>query len=130
MGLATIDGGAHHARDPPKSPRLAVAMGGGDNRKRFWGLAGMGDLVLTCTGSAATVAWESNWLKVGSADVLGSMVMIAEGVESIGGSIGIGVQVTHRYAHYRTNGTESCGRPLATRSDPGADGTNLKERVI
>ena len=62
--------------------RLGVAMGA--NRDTFAGLAGMGDLVLTCTGDLSrnrTVGF-----KIGKgmslAEITGSMNMVAEGIKT------------------------------------------------
>ncbi len=62
--------------------RLGVAMGA--SRPTFFGLAGMGDLVLTCTGQVSrnrTVGFE---LGRGRAlgDILGGMTAVAEGVKT------------------------------------------------
>ncbi len=62
--------------------RLGVAMGA--NRSTFFGLAGMGDLVLTCTGRVSrnrTVGFE---LGRGRSldDILGGMTAVAEGVKT------------------------------------------------
>ena len=62
--------------------RLGVAMGA--RRSTFFGLAGMGDLVLTCTGQVSrnrTVGFELGRGR-SLADVLGGMTAVAEGVKT------------------------------------------------
>jgi len=62
--------------------RLGVALGG--KRETFAGLAGMGDLVLTCTGDLSRN--RSVGIKLGKGrqlkEILAEMVMIAEGVQT------------------------------------------------
>ncbi|GAB4297361.1 MAG: NAD(P)H-dependent glycerol-3-phosphate dehydrogenase [Desulfuromonadia bacterium] len=62
--------------------RLGVALGG--KRETFAGLAGMGDLLLTCTGDLSRN--RSVGIKLGKGrtldDILAEMVMIAEGVQT------------------------------------------------
>jgi glycerol-3-phosphate dehydrogenase (NAD(P)+) len=62
--------------------RLAVALGG--SRETFSGLAGLGDLVLTCTGALSRnrhVGIElGNGRKIG--EILAKMHMVAEGVQT------------------------------------------------
>ena len=62
--------------------RLGIAMGA--NPLTFSGLAGMGDLVLTCTGDLSrnrTVGFEIGRGK-GIEEILGTMTMVAEGVRT------------------------------------------------
>ncbi|RMG43801.1 MAG: NAD(P)-dependent glycerol-3-phosphate dehydrogenase, partial [Acidobacteria bacterium] len=62
--------------------RLGVALGA--RRETFAGLAGVGDLVLTCTGGLSRNRHVGRELGRGRslADVLGEMQMVAEGVET------------------------------------------------
>jgi glycerol-3-phosphate dehydrogenase (NAD(P)+) len=62
--------------------RLAVAMGG--RRETLAGLAGLGDLVLTCTGDLSRNRRVGIELAKGRqlADITGSMRMIAEGIQT------------------------------------------------
>ncbi|MEE9241118.1 MAG: NAD(P)H-dependent glycerol-3-phosphate dehydrogenase [bacterium] len=73
-----------------ESSRLAVAMGG--RAETLAGLAGMGDLVLTCTGDLSrnrTVG-----LRLGSGEkldeILSSMTAVAEGVATAPAAVGLG----------------------------------------
>ena len=64
--------------------RLGVAMGA--DRSTFSGLAGMGDLVLTCTGSLSrnrTVGYRLGQSEA-LADILADMKAVAEGVKTAG----------------------------------------------
>ncbi|MGQ0560455.1 MAG: NAD(P)H-dependent glycerol-3-phosphate dehydrogenase [Gemmatimonadota bacterium] len=71
--------------------RLGVALGA--NPLTFSGLAGMGDLILTCTGDLSRNRSVGIALGQGRAiaDILGSMYMVAEGVET--------TRATHALAH-------------------------------
>lgn len=62
--------------------RLAIAMGG--KAATLAGLAGLGDLVLTCTGELSRNRWVGVELGKGRRldDILGSMQMVAEGVHT------------------------------------------------
>jgi len=63
--------------------RLAVAMGG--QPRTLAGLAGLGDLVLTCTGELSRNRGVGIELAKGRKlpDIVGSMTMVAEGVETV-----------------------------------------------
>lgn len=76
--------------------RLGVAMGA--RRETFAGLAGMGDLVLTCTGELSRNRTVGYRLGQGEAlaEILGGMRSVAEGVKT--------VQAVHRLA--RDHGVE------------------------
>jgi len=69
--------------------RLAVAMGG--NPHTLAGLAGLGDLVLTCTGDLSRNRHVGAELAKGRslADILSSMTMIAEGVETTSSAVAL-----------------------------------------
>tara|TARA_B110000116_G_C16485776_1_gene424608 strand:- start:257 stop:598 length:342 start_codon:yes stop_codon:yes gene_type:complete len=64
--------------------RLGVAMGA--RQATFYGLAGMGDLVLTCTGSLSRNRTVGYRLGQGErlADILADMTAVAEGVKTAG----------------------------------------------
>ena len=70
--------------------RLACAAGG--RRDTLAGLSGLGDLVLTCTGSLSRNRHVGIELARGRslADVLASMKMIAEGVRTTGAALALG----------------------------------------
>lgn len=70
--------------------RLASAEGG--QRETLAGLSGLGDLVLTCTGSLSRNRHVGVELGRGRslADILGSMRMVAEGVRTTGAALALG----------------------------------------
>ncbi len=70
--------------------RLAVALGG--HRETLAGLAGLGDLVLTCTGSLSRNRHVGSELARGRAlaDVLASTKMVAEGVRTTEAALALG----------------------------------------
>jgi glycerol-3-phosphate dehydrogenase (NAD(P)+) len=87
-GMATGLGLGHNAlaalitRGLAEISRLGVAMGA--NPLTFSGLAGMGDLILTCTGDLSRNRQVGVGLGRGQSisDILGNMYMVAEGVET------------------------------------------------
>jgi glycerol-3-phosphate dehydrogenase (NAD(P)+) len=72
--------------------RLACALGG--CRETLAGLSGLGDLVLTCTGSLSRNRHVGIELARGRplAEVLGGMKMVAEGVRTAGAALALGVR--------------------------------------
>jgi len=70
--------------------RLACALGG--CRETLAGLSGLGDLVLTCTGSLSRNRHVGIELARGRplAEVLGGMKMVAEGVRTAGAALALG----------------------------------------
>jgi len=70
--------------------RLACAAGG--RRETLAGLSGLGDLVLTCTGSLSRNRYVGIELARGRslADILAGMKMIAEGVRTTGAALALG----------------------------------------
>ncbi len=72
--------------------RLAVAMGG--QARTLAGLAGLGDLVLTCSGELSRNRRVGIELAKGRslADIVGSMAMVAEGVETCSAAAALGVK--------------------------------------
>src|SRR5580704_6660416 len=82
LGLGNNSIAALITRGLAEITRLAVAMGG--RPRTLAGLAGLGDLVLTCTGELSRNRSVGIELAKGRklADIVGSMKMIAEGVET------------------------------------------------
>ncbi|MCK5808213.1 NAD(P)-dependent glycerol-3-phosphate dehydrogenase [bacterium] len=80
MGLGRNSQAALMTRAIAEISRLVVALGG--NAFTVMGLSGMGDLILTCTGSLSRNRQVGIALGKGEvlADVLDKMVMVAEGV--------------------------------------------------
>ena len=72
--------------------RLATALGG--RRETLAGLAGLGDLVLTCTGSLSRNRHVGIELARGRAlaEIVGSMKMVAEGVQTTGAALALGAR--------------------------------------
>ena len=72
--------------------RLAMAMGG--QAKTLAGLAGLGDLVLTCTGELSRNRYVGKELGGGRPlpEILGSMRMVAEGVETCSAAVALGTK--------------------------------------
>ena len=72
--------------------RLACALGA--RRETLSGLAGLGDLVLTCTGSASRNRHVGIELAHGRAldDIVGGMKMVAEGVKTTGAALALGAR--------------------------------------
>jgi glycerol-3-phosphate dehydrogenase (NAD(P)+) len=85
--------------------RLAVAMGG--QRETLSGLAGLGDLVLTCTGALSRNRHVGAELARGRslAEVVASTKMVAEGVRTteaalaLGARYGVELPITEQMAH-------------------------------
>jgi glycerol-3-phosphate dehydrogenase (NAD(P)+) len=73
--------------------RLAMALGG--KPETLAGLAGLGDLVLTCTGSLSRNRFVGIELARGRAlaEIVGSMKMVAEGVKTTGAALELGARV-------------------------------------
>jgi glycerol-3-phosphate dehydrogenase (NAD(P)+) len=83
MGLGNNSIAALITRGLAEITRLAVAMGG--QPKTLAGLAGLGDLVLTCTGELSRNRGVGMELAKGRKllDIVSSMTMVAEGVETV-----------------------------------------------
>jgi hypothetical protein len=73
--------------------RLATALGG--RPETLAGLAGLGDLVLTCTGSLSRNRYVGIELARGRPleEIVGSMKMVAEGVKTTGAALDLGARV-------------------------------------
>jgi glycerol-3-phosphate dehydrogenase (NAD(P)+) len=83
MGLGNNSIAALITRGLAEITRLAVAMGG--QPKTLAGLAGLGDLVLTCTGELSRNRGVGMKLAKGRklTEIVSSMTMVAEGVETV-----------------------------------------------
>jgi glycerol-3-phosphate dehydrogenase (NAD(P)+) len=92
LGLGNNTLAALITRGLAEISRLAVAMGG--EPKTLAGLAGLGDLVLTCSGELSRNRQVGLELARGRtiADVTGSMSMVAEGVETCAAAVGLGAK--------------------------------------
>lgn len=89
LGLGSNAQAALITRGLAEITRLACAMGG--NPRTLSGLAGLGDLVLTCTGDLSRNRSVGLELAKGRplAEITSSMQMIAEGVETTGAAVAL-----------------------------------------
>ena len=92
LGLGNNSLAALITRGLAEITRLAVAMGG--RPSTLAGLAGLGDLVLTCSGELSRNRRVGLELARGRGieDITGSMAMVAEGVETCGAAVALGAQ--------------------------------------
>ena len=90
LGLGHNPTAALITRGLAEITRLAIAMGG--QAKTLAGLAGLGDLVLTCSGELSRNRYVGKELGSGRqlGEILGSMRMVAEGVETCGSAVALG----------------------------------------
>ena len=90
LGLGNNTLAALITRGLAEITRLAVAMGG--QPKTLAGLAGLGDLVLTCSGGLSRNHMVGLELAKGRRlqEILGSMRMVAEGVETCDAALALG----------------------------------------
>jgi len=90
LGLGHNPTAALLTRGLAEITRLAVAMGG--QAQTLAGLAGLGDLVLTCSGDLSRNRYVGKELGSGRAlpEILGSMRMVAEGVETCASAVALG----------------------------------------
>ncbi|HEV8413609.1 MAG TPA: NAD(P)H-dependent glycerol-3-phosphate dehydrogenase [Bryobacteraceae bacterium] len=90
LGLGHNPTAALITRGLAEITRLAIAMGG--QAKTLAGLAGLGDLVLTCSGDLSRNRYVGKELGAGKplAEILGSMRMVAEGVETCASAVALG----------------------------------------
>jgi glycerol-3-phosphate dehydrogenase (NAD(P)+) len=89
LGLGANSLAALITRGLAEMTRLAVALGA--KRETLSGLAGLGDLVLTCTGVLSRNRYVGQELGKGKplAQILGSMKMVAEGVGTTSGILAL-----------------------------------------
>ena len=90
LGLGSNTQAALVTRGLAEITRLAVTMGG--QAKTLAGLAGLGDLVLTCTGDQSRNRKVGMELAKGrtASEIVGSMRMVAEGVETCDAAVALG----------------------------------------
>ncbi len=95
--------------------RLAEALGG--RRETLAGLSGLGDLVLTCTGSLSRNRQFGVELGRGRSarEILASMTMVAEGVKTTGAALALGARLGVELPI-----AEQMAAVLAGRTDPRA----------
>lgn len=127
LGLGSNTHAALVTRGLAEITRLAVAMGG--EARTLAGLAGLGDLVLTCSGELSRNRKVGLELAKGRPiqEITASMRMIAEGVETCGAAVELGakfgvdlpiIQQMHAVLHGRKSAREAL-RDLMERSLKG-----------
>jgi len=127
LGLGSNIQAALITRGLAEITRLAVAMGG--QQKTLAGLAGLGDLVLTCTGDLSRNRKMGQELASGKSlsEIVASTRMVAEGVDSCNAAVELGakfgvdlpiVQQMHSVLHGRTTPQKAL-RDLMDRSLKG-----------
>ncbi len=125
LGLGSNTLAALITRGLAEITRLAVALGG--NPRTLSGLAGLGDLVLTCNGALSRNRSVGIELAKGRklAEITGSMKMIAEGVETTAAAVDLARK-------YRVDMpiTEQMGAILAGRISPREAIRELMERAL
>jgi glycerol-3-phosphate dehydrogenase (NAD(P)+) len=125
LGLGSNTIAALITRGLAEITRLAIAIGG--KPKTLSGLAGLGDLVLTCHGNLSrnrTVGIElAKGRKI--ADIVGSMTMIAEGVETTAAACDLA-----RQCRVAMPITEQMDAILAGRTSPRDAIRELMEREL
>ena len=114
LGLGSNSIAALITRGLAEITRLAIALGG--RPRTLSGLAGLGDLVLTCNGVLSRNRTVGIELAKGRklADIVGSMTMIAEGVETTAAACGLARKCQCRYADYRANGRDPARPNIAS----------------
>ena len=123
MGLGNNAMAALITRGLAEMTRLAIAMGG--RQSTLAGLAGLGDLVLTCTGDLSRNRTVGIELARGRrlAEIVSSMKMVAEGVKTTGCRDRTGRAVSGGDADYGANVPDAARGGFPAGSDPPPDGT-------
>lgn len=125
LGLGHNPAAALITRGLAEMTRLACACGG--QRETLAGLAGMGDLVLTCTGDLSRNRALGIELGKGRklADIIGSKRTVAEGVKTAG----VTVRLAAKH-HVEMPITKQIHRILEGKIDPHAAIRELMERTL
>jgi glycerol-3-phosphate dehydrogenase (NAD(P)+) len=125
LGLGSNTIAALITRGLAEITRLAIALGG--KPKTLAGLAGLGDLVLTCNGTLSRNRTVGIELAKGRtiADIVGSMTMIAEGVETTAAACDLA-----RRCQVAMPITEQMDAILAGRTSPRDAIRELMERAL
>jgi len=125
LGLGSNSRAALITRGLAEITRLAVAMGA--NPLTLAGLAGLGDLVLTCTGELSRNRRVGIDLASGKSlgDILGSMKMVAEGVQTTYAALDLA-----RKFHVNLPVTEEVEAILSGRTSPREALRELMERSL
>ena len=131
LGLGANTSAALITRGIAEITRLAVACGG--RRQTLAGLAGMGDLVLTCTGTLSRN--RSVGIELGKGrklpEILASMNgKVAEGVRSTAAALGLAARYGGRDADHRADGRGAASRQERKGRDQGPDGATRTRGVM
>ncbi len=131
LGLGHNPTAALITRGLAEITRLAIAMGG--QAKTMAGLAGLGDLVLTCNGELSRNRYVGKELGSGRPldEILGSMRMVAEGVETCASARWpTRAEIRCRSADCSTDARGSkCGK-VPARSSAGFNGPVAQRRIV
>ena len=102
--------------------RLAVAMGG--KPQTLAGLAGLGDLVLTCTGDLSRNRTVGVELARGRKleEIVNSMKMVAEGIKTTDAAVDLAAALFGGNAHRRPNAPDVTCRIFPAGGNPAFDG--------
>ncbi len=131
LGLGHNSAAALITRGIAEITRLAVACGG--RRETLAGLSGLGDLVLTCTGSLSRNRLVGMELGKGRAlaDILdGLHGKVAEGVRTTAAALGLARRMGSRDAHHRTDGRHSASRQISADRHATAHVSPRTRRVV
>ena len=131
LGLGHNSVAALITRGIAEITRLAVACGG--RRETMAGLAGLGDLVLTCTGELSRNRRVGIELGKGRrlGDILDGMGgKVAEGVLTTGAALGLANAPRHRDAHHRAGGCDPPSWQEPARGGRGADAASRPGRAV
>ena len=125
LGLGSNSIAALITRGLAEITRLAIALGG--RPRTLSGLAGLGDLVLTCNGDLSRNRTVGIELAKGRklADIVSSMTMIAEGVETTAAACDLA-----RKCHVDMPITEQMDAILRGRTSPRDAIRELMERAL
>ena len=123
MGLGHNAMAALITRGLAEMTRLAVAMGG--KPQTLAGLAGLGDLVLTCTGDLSRNRAVGVELARGRKldEIVTSMKMVAEGIKTTDAAVDLATRYTVEMPIAVANASNVARRVVAAGGDPALDGT-------
>ncbi len=129
LGLGHNPTAALITRGLAEITRLATALGG--EAKTLAGLAGLGDLVLTCSGELSRNRYVGKELGSGRqlGEILGSMRMVAEGVETCGSAVALGEKLGGRSADNPADARGYQRREIPQRGRTGPHGADAQRGV-
>jgi hypothetical protein len=130
MGLGHNPMAALITRGLAEMTRLAVAMGG--QPLTLAGLAGLGDLVLTCNGELSRNRTVGVELAHGRKleEIVGSMKMVAEGIKTTNAAVDLAKRYAVEMPISEADVSSAKLRAIAARCDPASDGTVAQGGII